>query len=312
LSASGKAQRTAFVVDGYFPAGGTYMAYHVGRIVHRHFGYECRVVLLGGKSRDQRFEYPSRFETVGLGRLEHQLKPEDLLIVTPSLAHHTIDLQAPCRKLMYIQGFNTYKVLDGFVDHYVCASRFVQSYVQLVYGITPPVIPPFIRTDLATGGIPWRERPAKKVLMQSKVFGPQLIRRFKEKMRLNHPEVAYDLVPLELVSHRDAFQAFKSHRYVLSLSACEGFGLVPLEAMACGCAVAAFEAGGGSEYMRAGLNCESVGYPDLDALADGLAALISDDERAERIAAQAAVDAQAFDYRTFEHRWIDHLSERLA
>ena len=83
------------------------------------------------------------------------------------------------------------------------------------------------------------------------------------------------------MSHRDAFQAFNSHRYFLSLSACEGFGLAPLEAMACGCAVAAFEAGGGSEYMRAGLNCESVGYPDLDALADGLAALISDDEREE-------------------------------
>ena len=311
MSAAGKAQRTAFVVEGYLPTGGTYMAYHVGRIAHRHFGYECRVVLLDGK-RDQRFEYPSRFETVGLGSLEDQLEPEDLLIVNPSLADRTIDLKAPCRKLMYIQGFNTYRVLDGFADHYVCASSFVQRYVQLVYGMTPPVIPPFIRTDLATGEVPWRERPAGKVLMRSKVFGRQLIRRFKDTMRLNHPEVAYDLVPLEPMNHRDAFESFKSHRYVLSLSPCEGFGLVPLEAMASGCAVAAFEGGGGSEYMRAGLNCESAGYPDLDALADGFAALISDDERAERIAAQAAADAQAFDYPTFERRWIDYLSERLA
>ena len=41
-------------------------------------------------------------------------------------------------------------------------------------------------------------------------------------------------------------------RYLVSLSAAEGFGLVPLEAMAMGTTIIGFDGFGGREYMRSG------------------------------------------------------------
>ena len=36
--------KTAYVVEGYIPNGGTYMAYHVARILHLDYHYDVRVV----------------------------------------------------------------------------------------------------------------------------------------------------------------------------------------------------------------------------------------------------------------------------
>lgn len=66
----------------------------------------------------------------------------------------------------------------------------------------------------------------------------------------------------------------------------DAFPLVGLEAAAVGCPVTCFETGGMPELIAddAGLH---VPYPDVDALADGIAALLEDDEARRRAGAAA-------------------------
>jgi glycosyltransferase involved in cell wall biosynthesis len=54
----------------------------------------------------------------------------------------------------------------------------------------------------------------------------------------------------------------------------EGFGLPPLEAMACGCAVVTTDCGGVRDYVEAGLNALVVPVGDLDALSTAIARLV--------------------------------------
>ena len=57
---------------------------------------------------------------------------------------------------------------------------------------------------------------------------------------------------------RDALYAAKICSYA------QGFGLMPLEAMAMGCTVVGFDGYGGRDYMRPDINCCVVPYPDID------------------------------------------------
>jgi glycosyltransferase involved in cell wall biosynthesis len=61
---------------------------------------------------------------------------------------------------------------------------------------------------------------------------------------------------------------FASHR--------EGFGLPPLEAMACGCAVVTSTCGGTSDYARDGGNCLVVAPGDSDGLSAAIRRLVDD------------------------------------
>src|SRR5690349_3168968 len=56
--------RRAFVVGAYLPNGGTYMAYHLGRILNLDFGLEIVVVTVGDESVDNGiFHYNVRYPT---------------------------------------------------------------------------------------------------------------------------------------------------------------------------------------------------------------------------------------------------------
>lgn len=94
-----------------------------------------------------------------------------------------------------------------------------------------------------------------------------------------------------------------SRRYLLSLSLAEGFGLVPLEAMAVGTCVVGFDGFGGREYMVSGSNCIVRPYGDIDAVVMTLVRIIEDDRLAERLTRKAEETASSFTRREFELRW---------
>jgi hypothetical protein len=61
----------------------------------------------------------------------------------------------------------------------------------------------------------------------------------------------WELAPIAGLPEQEVARQLRSSAVFLALSEREGFGLPPLEAMACGCLVVGFHGGGGREFMMA-------------------------------------------------------------
>ena len=94
-------------------------------------------------------------------------------------------------------------------------------------------------------------------------------------------------------------------------SLAEGFGLPPLEAMACGCAVITTDCGGVRAFARDGENCLMVPPSDPAALAQAIQRLVSDPELRSRLACAGLETAAAFD-RSLSLDRLAEAIERLA
>jgi hypothetical protein len=303
--------KKVFVMGGYIPNGGTYMAYHLGHILNRRFGYECLVVRYNDEEPQNVFEYPAFYPMVGLDAMEKSIGKNDILVVNPSFSHHCFGLRLECTKLMYIQDFKTFSVIDGFCNYYVCVSTHVQNFIHTTYGFRPPVIPAFIHTERIPSAIPWQQRPENVVFVAGKHYFSELLERFKKRMRERHPEAVYELVVSDRQRHADFLANLGKYRYFMALAPCEGFGLMPLEAMAAGCTVLGFHACGGLEFMTPGTNCQVAGYPDMDKVVDLAADLLKSPQEAAELAARGHQTAQAYSYADFEKRWTAFLDESL-
>jgi hypothetical protein len=300
---------TVYVVGGYLPQGGAYMAYHLGHILNRHFGLPCTMVSVAGeRSESDTWEYPARYPVITLEQLGQSITENDLLIANPSFSNHLFGLRLPGRKLMYVQDFKTFSVLDGFFDGYVCVSPFVQQFLKQTYGIEAPVIPAFLELDHVPVTPPWLDRPRDQMLVAGKYAFVDLLERFTAIMDSRYPTVDLQINPVAgAMNHRDLLATMGAHRYFLTLTPCEGFGLMPLEAMACGCTVLGFHGNGGTAYMENGHNCAVVGYPNMDALCETVVSVISDEGRGFLLARAGVTTAPKHSYAHFETNWIAYL-----
>jgi glycogen(starch) synthase len=89
----------------------------------------------------------------------------------------------------------------------------------------------------------------------------------------------------------------------------EPWGLVPLEAMACGCPVIATGRGGSAEYLRDGENCLLVRPRDPQALAAAVRRLADNPATRERVRAGGLATAARHTERTFNREVERHLLE---
>jgi glycosyltransferase involved in cell wall biosynthesis len=111
--------------------------------------------------------------------------------------------------------------------------------------------------------------------------------------------------------HPSLISRLGSCRYLVSLSPAEGFGLIPLEAMAMGTVVLGFDGFGGREYMRSGQNCLVTTYPDLEGLTHQIIAAVRDQALAERLSKEGRITAQAYTYARFRAAWHDEFRRFL-
>lgn len=305
-----------FVVGAYLPNGGTYMAYHLARMLQVDFGWHAIAVEIAGERREDSVqEYDVVFPTATVEEMEKAITEDDILIANPSFSSRWFGPRLPGRKLMYIQGFNTFKVLDRYFDHYVCVSGVVSRFVSAVYGLSAPVIPPFIEVERCPDAPAWRERPAGSILIHGK-GDPTLQRLLLDKVRQFvarlAPEIRLDQLLYERpVSRLDLFRRMGQYRYLLSLCVDEGFGLIPLEAMAMGTAVVGFDGFGGRDYMEPGANCLTTSYPDIEKVADYLVTAVRDPALAERLTQAGRITAQQYNYARFRAAWHEQLRPLL-
>jgi glycosyltransferase involved in cell wall biosynthesis len=127
------------------------------------------------------------------------------------------------------------------------------------------------------------------------------------------PHIAFDdPLPSSGIAHRTLMSHLGERRFVLTLSAAEGFGLVPLEAMAMGATVIGYDGFSGRQYMRSGENCFVAPYPEIERVADMLVEAVASPTRSETVAQHGRETAQHYSYARFRRAWIDTLSRMLA
>jgi Glycosyl transferases group 1 len=307
-----------FVVGAYIPNGGTYMAYHVGRILHFDFGIEAIAVTVGNENGDNGVHnYDLRMQTISIEDLSRTITDEDILIVNPSFSDYLFGWKLRGFKISYVQNFATYTILDRRFDHYVAVSQFVQQFLRVVYDIDAPVIPAFINLDKIPVAGDWKSRPEFLVLPYQK--GIQGIwdasyRRLQElaKARKSAAVFVEPIFGGHYMPQSELLSVISKYRYLVLLSAAEGLPLVPLEAMAMGTVVVGYDGFGGRHYMRPGVNCAVAPYADIEQVAELLIEALSSPEKTLAISERARETAMSYSYNAFRHNWMIELSPILG
>jgi hypothetical protein len=323
--------KTAYVVEAYPPNGGTYMAYHVARILHIDFGYEVRVASADAagyqRHSDNGFSYDPIFPCVPLKSFQELVREDDVLLCNPSFSALNLGVQVRGRKLMYVQGFTTYNLLDRFFDRYVAVSGFVRGFLFQTYGIEAPVIPAFVpdagplsREEALLAD--WEAKPPFSLELNVK-SDPRVALHLLESVRRELRARDRDLE--ESIAWEDAatrsqswlprnhfLERLKSARYLLTLSPAEGFGLVPLEAMGMGTIVLGFDGFGGREYMVPGHNCAVADYPNIRGVVDGIILAMRDPAAAQSMVLAGVETASQYTYKAFRNAWVHELDLFLS
>jgi hypothetical protein len=297
-----------YIVGSYIPSGGTFMAHSVGRLFEQRLNIEAVSIQVGNEDPSHGvFRYDGPVRMVSVPEALPLMRREDFVILCPGFSFLGLGPRTPATKIMYAQGFNTFQTLDAFCDHYVSVSGFVRSFLESVYGLTSTVIPAFTDTRLPQHPVPWHQRRDDLVLFANK--GVTELDRVLEANILNTlrarlPSIRFEpLFPAGPISHTDVLQRLSTARYFLSLSISEGFGLLPLEAMAVGTVVLGWDGFGGREYMQTDWNCAAAPYPDFDLLIARALNALTNTEYSRRLSENAPGTSALYTQQRFEDAW---------
>jgi len=103
----------------------------------------------------------------------------------------------------------------------------------------------------------------------------------------------WEILPLQGLSQEDWLNRLRASRITLVLSPWEGFGLPPVEAMACGNYVIGYHAFGGREFMRPEFSCP-IEVGDVLTVASAVERAIDEDSRDEDWCVSRGRQASAF------------------
>jgi len=296
-----------YVVGATLPAGGAHMSYRLGALISRHFGHELVNVEVARPAAHSLFTYEMPSKTISLDTLDQEITDRDILIANPSFSSFLFGVRLPGRKIMYAQGFNTHGSIDGHFDLYVSTSSAVARYLESVWSIRSPVVAPFIDIGSITP-LEWRERPVGSALVFIKQRSPEnhmIYSYLKEVLKIKAPHIQInDMIEGRNIPHAEFLARIASVRYLINMTIAEGFGLVPLEAMALGTMVTGLDGLAGRDYMRYGENCLVASFKELRAMPDIVFRAMSDDKLAESCVAEAYHTAAQHSYEHFEKAWL--------
>jgi hypothetical protein len=301
----------AFVVGAFGAAGGAYMNYRVAKILSQQFELAVFIVQLHGETPlTSYFEYDQDYPSIALDELSAVIERHDILLMSPSNSHLWLGSRLPCRKLMYVQGFNTFSTLDVGFDAYVTVSSFCQKFVELVYGISAPIIPAYLPNSSVPSKC-WSERNSARVLVNMKgdpALSQLTLEAITQRIHERVGPVIFEDLRSEGPLQRERLQErLADARYLLTLSPAEGFGLIPLEAMRHGVAVTGYHAMGGTEYMLPHENSACVQYGEIDAVADILVRFMREPDWAQALGKAGVETAKRYSEDAFVENWTRYL-----
>lgn len=128
---------------------------------------------------------------------------------------------------------------------------------------------------------------------------------------ITHDELmGFDITGMDVVRptcDEDIADVYQNSDIFISTSWQEGFGLPPLEAMACGCAVITSKSGGVNEFAKENENCLMFEPKNELELSEQLIKLLEDENLRKRIAYEGIKTAQKFDWNKSAQQLINVL-----
>lgn len=130
---------------------------------------------------------------------------------------------------------------------------------------------------------------------------PEEMKKRISRVRLvSHDDLGcFDTTGMEIVKptcDEDIARVYQESDIFISTSWWEGFGLPPLEAMACGCAVITSKSGGVNEYAKDNENCLMFEPKNEVELTEKLIRLINEDNLRNKLSQGGVKTAQNFDW----------------
>ncbi len=171
-----------------------------------------------------------------------------------------------------------------------------------------------------------RERRVVALYHRLPVKGPDVLVGALDRLRERVPDVGADVISARPPGHRlpgwvdlhvrpprPALRAIYNRAAVcLHTARLEGWGLVPMEAAACGCAVVATASRGPAEFLRAGRSFVEVPVDDAGALAHAAADLLCRPARRAEIAEAGMADVARFSWSDSTDRLEAYLLEAVG
>ena|SRR5258705_3259523 len=261
--------------DNPRPSGGVRTLYRHVEILKKA-GFDAYVVQhqKGFRMSWFRSEAPVLYAQDGLA-----LNPEDWAVIPED---HTRGLEGlrnvGCRKAIFCQGhyqiFECIPPTASWSDYGATAALVssipIRDFVRSVFDIEPAYIPLSLDLDLFRPAAGPRE--LQLAFMPRK--GAQHLRMVQALIHHRAPDLEdIPWIAIDGFSEAEVAAILGRSAFFLATGFREGFGLPPLEAMACGAMVVGFRAGGGAEYARQD-NGFWVTNEDTLALADKLIELL--------------------------------------
>lgn len=263
------------------PVGGIKVFYQHCLIL-RELGYDAQLVKYGEYSGNF-FHYPIKcldYSNISLSEPQVVISPE----IAPYLA---LEFNSAI-KLMFVQNWNniydrSYRREDygkGFkelgFDSILTCSRFLVSKIGRDDPDAIAVVDNYINLKKFV--------PDSKLRRPGKVIG--FPRKNKQDLDSIAARVAEHGITIEYVdglSEDEVIREYQSADIFVAVGYPEGFGLPPLEAMACGAVVVGFTGGGASEFMKHEETALVAKDGDTLSASRMLIELYSDSERKERL-----------------------------
>jgi len=277
-------RRVIFVLEPYeVPYGGAAVIYKHVEILNAH-GVAAFVALPQKPARD----FYNTHAPLLIHRGKLAVRPGDVWVIPEGFRKYMEALEdQPVRRLMFCQNEFYLPFTDDLepgehppavpgplgefgVHGVIASSESVRAFFADVYGLQDvPLIPCAIDPAMFSSTMAKRRQIAympRKLPKEAKFIQAVFQRRHGR-----HAGVTW--VSIEGKTRSEAAAIMAQSEVFLSLSHKESLGLPPLEAMACGCLVAGFHGGGGSEYANA-QNGWWAENGDWKVCVDGLAAAL--------------------------------------
>ncbi|MEM1115791.1 MAG: glycosyltransferase family 4 protein [Bacteroidota bacterium] len=187
----------------------------------------------------------------------------------------------------------------------IAVARWIADTVEAEGAPVAGVVPNAVDLEHFQPRVPPEERRARVVALYHRLpsKGPDILIETLRRLRERLPAIEADVISARPPRHRlpswvdvhirpeaDRLADLYNRAAVcLHTSRLEGWGLVPMEAAACGCAVVATESRGVNEYLHPGRSMLQVPVDDVEGLAASVVELIEDSSR-RRVIAQAGRD----------------------
>lgn len=275
------------------PVGGIKVIYQ-HCIILKKLGYDVYPVLMGSYHGDF---YGYNLQTISHADAIEKMDSSDVVVATEFEPYQGLFFYDAI-KVLFVQNWlgvltrlnakdkgNNYLAM-GY-DHVITCSDYCTSYVKKEMNIPASTVTNGI--DLAKFYPKSENRVNNRILAMSRK-NPEDLKKIIKMMdgSVFEFKIVDGLTEPELIKEYQAADIFLATGYP------EGFGLPPLEAMACGCVVVGFTGGGGKEFMHENKTAFVADDGDVNAIVAQLKQIAENSELKETIRSNGLINAQKY------------------